>query len=129
VFEHYSEPRRELDQIFGAAGSRALLFTTGVYCEQGRDWWYLSPPSGQHVFFYSMKAVRDVAASFGYVLVTAGEFLLCIRSLSRWQGLALKTLLRPRGIRIAGIVVAALPTRGVERDHQAQAARHPPDSR
>jgi len=68
VLEHFPEPARDLREIF-ALEPRLLLFTTEIYSGQGPDWWYLSPETGQHVFFYSAAALRKLAAAEGFVFI------------------------------------------------------------
>lgn len=52
VLEHFSNPTIELEKLFNL-NSKILFLSTATYSNQSKDWWYISPDSGQHVFFYS----------------------------------------------------------------------------
>ena len=73
VFEHFDEPAAQLAQLF-AIRPRVLVATTIPYSGEGADWWYLSPETGQHVFFYSRRALKQIADKFGYDYCEAGAF-------------------------------------------------------
>jgi hypothetical protein len=65
VVEHLSNPAEDLAGMFNRA-KRLVIISTEVYAKQGRDWWYLNPASGQHVFFYSRGAMTHIATQFGF---------------------------------------------------------------
>lgn len=65
VFEHLPHPGRDVGAILEHA-PEVLVFSTELYEKQGADWIYLSPVTGQHVFFYSRKALEWIAARYGY---------------------------------------------------------------
>lgn len=79
VLEHLPNPVADLGDIF-AWNPKVMLLTTDLYGGQGPDWWYLTPQSGQHVFFYSPKAILMVAEKYGYMAAQAGNFLLLVRN-------------------------------------------------
>lgn len=79
VLEHYPQPRQDLDVLFGQR-PKAIVASTGIYKDQGEDWWYLAPESGQHVFFYSRQALEQVARQHGYDLLISGGYLLFLQS-------------------------------------------------
>lgn len=64
VAEHFDDPLAEWGRIF-ALDPDVVIGSTGIYQGQGSDWNYLSPESGQHVFFYSLEALSRLAARFG----------------------------------------------------------------
>jgi SAM-dependent methyltransferase len=70
VFEHFEAPRSSLEKLFASAP--IIIFSTEAYGGQGEDWWYLAPDLGQHVFFFSKKALDGVAAANGFTFVDAG---------------------------------------------------------
>ncbi len=78
VVEHFAAPERELAQIFDL-GADMVLISTLRWNGQGPDWWYLAPATGQHVFFYSDKALALIADRYGYALVANGNFPLFCR--------------------------------------------------
>src|SRR6185437_14647439 len=71
VLEHYENPGAELDRLF-ALKPQAVVASTHVYTGQAADWWYLSPQTGQHVFFYSEKCLKWLAQTHGYDYFRAG---------------------------------------------------------
>lgn len=73
VFEHCVEPVADLDALFRLKPA-VLVATTIVYRGEGPDWWYISEQSGQHIFFYSEKALRFLAVQHGYHYLGFGSF-------------------------------------------------------
>src|SRR3984893_5830290 len=73
VLEHFATPAIELQDLFQSR-PKVLLASTGIYNHQGANWWYLASKTGQHVFFYSKKAVKMVADRFGYSSLLSGGF-------------------------------------------------------
>lgn len=78
VMEHFANPAHDLDQIF-ARGAKAVLASTARWHGEGADWWYLTPTTGQHIFFYSEAAIALIARQHGYVLAHSGNYLLFLR--------------------------------------------------
>src|ERR1700730_3900488 len=78
VLEHFAAPAKELKVLFQLQPT-VLLASTAVYKQQAADWWYLAPETGQHVFFYSKKAVKMIAERFGCSGLLSGGFLLFVR--------------------------------------------------
>jgi hypothetical protein len=73
VFEHFPEPKAELEQLL-ALDAPLIVFTTWFCDDQPEDWVYFIPECGQHVFFYSEAAMRDLAAARGYELRSTAFF-------------------------------------------------------
>jgi hypothetical protein len=67
VFEHFPEPGRTLGDILALQPS-LVVFSTQFWEGQGKDWEYLVPCCGQHVFFYTERAMTEFANSHGYDL-------------------------------------------------------------
>jgi len=65
VVEHFSQPAGEWSEIF-LLNPDFIIGSTSFFQGQGADWSYLSPESGQHVFFYSPQALAYLAARHGY---------------------------------------------------------------
>jgi len=78
VLEHFPNPKRDLDNLFNL-NPQVLLVSTVIYTNEDSDWWYLAPESGQHIFFYSRKALGLIANEYGYRLLTHGDYVLFIR--------------------------------------------------
>jgi hypothetical protein len=72
VAEHFPNPREDMSRLFGRAPDLCML-GTGTYEGQGSDWWYLTPASGQHVFFYSHQGMEALAHLYGYKYFRAGD--------------------------------------------------------
>jgi len=78
VFEHFADPRAELAEIFDR-GAKVVLASTGIYAGQDNSWFYLSLPSGRHVFFYSRKAMQGIGERFGYAATVSGPYILFVK--------------------------------------------------
>ncbi|HSM93631.1 MAG TPA: class I SAM-dependent methyltransferase [Anaeromyxobacteraceae bacterium] len=67
VFEHFEDPIKELEELFSL--SKNLLFSTFLQpradASELREWWYLAELHGQHISFYTEKALRSLAERFG----------------------------------------------------------------
>ena len=77
VFEHFDAPLSSLERLFQAAP--IIIFTTEVWARQGIDWWYLASDLGQHVFFFSQKALVDVAERHSFHYMDAGLLKFFVR--------------------------------------------------
>lgn len=121
VLEHYAQPGDDLDALFKPA-PLAVVASTGIYTNQGEDWWYLASEAGQHVFFYSRRALDQVARKYGYDLLVSGGYLLFLRSgvFSRAQRTLAKLALKSKARRLAKAVLVMRSADGVSRDHQQQ---------
>lgn len=125
VLEHFANPQADLDDLFGYH-PKALLMSTAMYTNQGSDWWYLLPESGQHVFFYSRQALEFIAKKYQYSLIVSGGFILFIRHASALQIFLAKILLKEKICRLIRSLVVVLPAPGILKDQllQVQQAKH-----
>lgn len=77
VFEHWENPVVELEKVLKYG--KNILFSTELQPEpppqKPEDWWYFSPEMGQHVSFYTRKALEALAAHFGLYFYTDGHSL------------------------------------------------------
>jgi hypothetical protein len=121
VIEHFSNPKADLDALFHY-NANVLLLSTAVYTEQQNDWWYLTPESGQHIFFYSKTALDFIAAHYNYTLIINGGFILFVKSnfLTLGQSVLAKFLLNKYICRLLRAFVVLLPTPNVWKDHLFQ---------
>jgi hypothetical protein len=119
VLEHLPNPKYDLQEFFGH-NPKALLLTTAIYEKQKKDWWYFSPESGQHVFFYSKKALQNIAKKYQYTLVTSGGFILFVKNISFVKSLLVKVFLNRTTCRLVRGIVVLLPARGAANDHILQ---------
>lgn len=123
VLEHFSNPMTDLSDLFSKA-PRFVLVSTETYSNQTKDWWYLAPETGQHVFFYSTKALEEISSRYGYQLVFAGRYMLFAKNIRPSSKIMVRLLLKARAIRILRSFVAFLPTPGVYLDNLAQVERN-----
>lgn len=119
LLEHFSNPKSDVDDLFGYRPG-ALLLSTEIYENQEKDWWYLLPESGQHVFFYSKRALQKVAERYDYSLVFGGGFILFVRNASALKMAFARVLLNRLVCRLIRGIVVLLPARGVWADHAIQ---------
>jgi Methyltransferase domain len=83
VFEHFPEPRESLGEILSLKPA-LVAFSTVFYEGQGRDWGYLVPCCGQHVFFYTQRAIERFADDYGYELRRCLAMWLLLRRGSQY---------------------------------------------
>lgn len=65
VLEHLPSPGQELAEMLKGEPDMVLV-STEQYADQGPEWDYLAPETGQHVFFWSDQGMRWVAERFRY---------------------------------------------------------------
>lgn len=120
VLEHFAAPAVELEHLFESRPT-VLLASTGIYRRQGADWWYLACESGQHVFFYSEKAVQMIAERFGYSSILSGGYLLFARTAGRSviKLFLARILLNRLVCRLLRGLILIMPAPGAWRDHVA----------
>ncbi|MFC4307859.1 class I SAM-dependent methyltransferase [Steroidobacter flavus] len=121
VLEHYPQPRDDLDALF-KQGPKAVLASTGIYTNQGQDWWYLAPQAGQHIFFYSRRALGQVARKYGYDLLVSGGYLLFLRSgvFGGMRPALAKLMLKSNARRWTKALLVMRSAKGVWKDHTEQ---------
>ena len=77
VLEHFSNPSQDLQQLFESRPA-LVIATTELFNGQDATWPYLAPGTGQHVFFYSPKAITHIAKRFGYSLAFVGGLIVFV---------------------------------------------------
>lgn len=67
VFEHIENPGLFIQECFKKYSCKTIIFSTLVYENNipGKDWWYYAPESGQHISFYTPKALTKLAETAG----------------------------------------------------------------
>jgi len=131
VLEHLPNPGEELSRLFDLSPKLLIASTVPYVPEYDQDWWYISPASGQHVFFYSPAALERIARKFGYTLLSVGVWHLFMRDPpGRVIRNALHWALSGRCLDLCRVLIEAIPTQAnIERDHllslQAVTARSP----
>ncbi|MDX1568975.1 MAG: class I SAM-dependent methyltransferase [Xanthomonadales bacterium] len=119
LIEHLVNPRDDMEDLF-RYDPNALLFSTEIYSQQDENWWYLAPQSGQHVFFYSGEALRQIAEKHGYSAIFSGGFILFLRQSSALKRLVARFVLSRIVCRLVRGIIVMLPARGVWKDHVRQ---------
>jgi hypothetical protein len=79
VLEHFINPAQDLNLLFDKH-PKYIIISTELYANQGSDWPYLVPQSGQHIFFYSKKAMEFIAKKNGYKYLNVGGYGLFYRA-------------------------------------------------
>jgi hypothetical protein len=99
VAEHFPDPSVGMAAILGR-GANVCLIGTETYRGQDKNWWYISPQSGQHVFFYSPAGMQILADRHGYVYERVGsKHFFLKRPLRRSQSALLWRALSPQVLR------------------------------
>jgi len=98
VAERFPDPRAGMAAILGR-GAMTAIVGPETFRGQGKDWWYISPHSGQHLFFYSHIGMKILADLHGYIYERVGSLHFFLkRPLSPWQSSLLWRVLSPRAI-------------------------------
>lgn len=120
VLEHYSTPKDDLAGLFETR-PESVIVTTALYTGQGPDWWYLTPDSGQHVFFYTRHAMKLIGDRFGYDVSFAGNYTIFNRPgrIGSAQLAVAKAAMSNIGSRLLRSAVMMLPARGAVKDFNA----------
>ena len=119
VFEHFTNPDADLKKIFQIE-PEVIFATTELYSGEGAGWHYLSLKTGQHIFFYSEKSLRQFAEQNGYHYFRKGSFqVFTKKKLGAVLRLGLEFMLGSLGLRLARTVIAlTYRTKHVEQDHR-----------
>ncbi|MDW5562408.1 MAG: methyltransferase domain-containing protein [Methanomassiliicoccus sp.] len=79
TFEHFAEPRAEIDRILKISDS--LLFSTELLPDAipgPEEWWYYGLEHGQHVAFYSRRTMEYIAREHGLNYYQCGPVQLLV---------------------------------------------------
>lgn len=122
VIEHLVEPGNELTALFGPARQH-LLISTALYKGQDKNWWYLAPMTGQHIFFYSKKAIELIGQRFHYTPTFFGDYVLFSRRKLRvLEHLVLRLVFAPIIRRALCAYIELKSKTGVRNDFERLAA-------
>jgi|SaaInlV_100m_DNA_6_1039743.scaffolds.fasta_scaffold23004_1 hypothetical protein len=117
VLEHLESPVDELGEILTRSPDYFFFSTQRYSTEQKKDWSYLDPEHGQHIFFYSDKTLNILGEKFGYKVFNIGSFgLLYKPNISFFKKNILRVLINNKALRIQRAIYLALPSRGTWRD-------------
>jgi hypothetical protein len=106
VFEHFPNPASELANILSLAAD-IVIFSTELYDGQGKDWEYLVPCCGQHVFFYTAHGLETFGKKFGYTFRQAQDFHLFVREEGAFPEVGLQPLRNPITAATAGALLTS----------------------
>jgi hypothetical protein len=112
-FEHFVDPLREIEALLGISDN--ILFTTQLLPREvpgPDDWWYYSRDGGQHVSFYSHRALRHIADRYRLNLLSNGSDVHLFTR-SRVPGPVFNALLKGSGL-LYGYVKTRLKSRTME---------------
>lgn len=110
VVEHFSNPQKDLDELF-VGSPQAVILSTILYDGEGQAWWYLTPDSGQHIFFYSREAMHLIAERYRKsYLYLGGLHLFTDRPINPIQALAIRLLTSRLGNRLVRVALAGVTT-------------------
>jgi hypothetical protein len=101
VVEHFENPKNDFAAIFKDR-PRAVIISTMPYEGQSEEWWYLTPESGQHIFFYSAEAFQLLAHKYNYEILFAGAYIIFVKEdeLTPLKKLWIKLILKNKILKI-----------------------------
>jgi hypothetical protein len=110
VLEHLPRPDEDLASLFRLS-PEVLIATTEIFdTNYDRSWWYLTPHTGQHVFFYSQQALHSIANRFGYSLLSVrGWHIFTRRPLKPMIRRLLGPALSGLSVRTFRVIVEGMP--------------------
>jgi methyltransferase family protein len=120
VFEHLPSPYDDLPKLFHLSPEVLIASTEPYKINHDKNWWYLSPSTGQHVFFYSREALRLLANRFGYSLQSIGHWhIFARRSIKPVTRKVLALLLSGWSLEGWRVIMETIPSRyHIARDFQ-----------
>src|SRR5215203_7295390 len=77
VLEHFPDPAEDLQRLFESRPP-LVIATTELFTGQAETWPYFATEGGQHIFFYSPRAMAQVANQFGYSLAYVSGLIVFI---------------------------------------------------
>jgi len=105
VLEHVHDPLAFIRELFERHACRTLVFTTELYSGDeppGKDWWYYTFSTGQHITFFKRKTLEVIAEKLDvdyysvnqlHILtdkkISTGMFLTLLSGKFNWIGEAL----------------------------------------
>ncbi len=120
--EHFENPQEEFDKIFKLK-PKMLLMTTSIYKNQAKNWDYFEFQTGQHIFFFSKKALSMIGKKYnyevfflesGFILMTSNNF-----QCNKIKLFLLKNILiREKIFQLLRIIKVFFKSRGYEHDYK-----------
>lgn len=125
VFEHLPCPYDDLLTLFRLSPEVLIASTEPYKSDYDKGWWYLTPHTGQHVFFYSSRALLLIGDRFGYSLQSVGGWHIFTRRPTKpIIRSVLGRTLSGRWLRLCRIIMEAMPNQDshIMRDYQLSLA-------
>lgn len=121
VVEHFENPDNEFAAIFNHR-PRAVILSTMLYEAQPEEWWYLTPESGQHIFFYSVAAFQLLAHKYNYEILFAGAYIIFVKAneLTPFKKFWIKLILRNKILKILLAYLMLTSSPGIACDYLDQ---------
>ena len=121
VVEHFSNPAKEFDDLF-KLNPKMILLTTVIYNNQNQKWNYLELDTGQHIFFYSKKALRLISEKYDYdVFFLESGFTLMISRKFEYKKILLfflkKIIVREKMFYFLRFIKIFFDSKGYNRDY------------
>ena len=93
MLEHLPKPLEIMDRLFKMGDT--LIFSTTLVSDSingVKDWWYFGNDHGQHISFYSPKAMCEIARKFGKKYFRVFNMHIFSNDISWLQFLIIKVL-------------------------------------
>ena len=78
VAEHFPDPRSSFDHVFSCNPSMVIV-QTEIFHNVDKEWGYLTPEHGQHIFFYSEKTLSFLAEKYQMAATYIQGFVIFIK--------------------------------------------------
>ncbi len=107
VFEHLSHPSKTIQDIM-SKNPKTVVIGTCLWKKQGQNWFYLCPETGQHIFFFSEKAMEYIASEYNmnYYSFRRGSLtVLSNDTISPLKLLVLKIILKRPFLKILRVLL------------------------
>jgi hypothetical protein len=109
VFEHLPCPDEDLAGLFRLSPELLIATTEPFKTDYDKSWWYLGPDTGQHVFFYSQRALHLIADRFDYSLQSIGGWhIFTRRPVNAVTGRLLRLALSGKSLRAWRVIMEAM---------------------
>lgn len=118
VIEHFVNPSIEIESLFKQQPTVVLL-STQLFHNHDSNWWYLTPETGQHIFFYSRQAIQTIAHMYDYKVIIRGLYVMFVKEtkLTLIKKLISHILLSKPMCWLNRSLILFLPATGAEKDN------------
>ena len=90
LFEHFVNPMEDIGKMLGISDTivfSTLVYSSGFDLKKPGEWWYYTPSSGQHISFYSVRTLEEIAKrnNLNYYMIYDWLHIITARSISKIQ--------------------------------------------